>query len=66
MYNSIALEIKGMVRIEHTCSEDVNYTGSVEVSGSSPLCSIPESLDVSRGFFIVKETRLVLKKPFEA
>lgn len=42
------------------------YTGSVEVSGSSPLCSISESLDISRGFFIVKETRLVLKNPFEA
>jgi len=52
MYNSIALEIKGMVRIEHTCSEDVNYTGSVEVSGSSPLCSIFKTLDHSRVFLL--------------
>ncbi|MCY8273147.1 hypothetical protein, partial [Bacillus sonorensis] len=52
MYNSIALEIKGMVRIEHTCSEDVNYTGSVEVSGSSPLCSISETLGYQGFLFL--------------
>ncbi|CAI8943036.1 hypothetical protein EMIT013CA1_90104 [Bacillus sp. IT-13CA1] len=33
------------------------YTGSVEVSGSSPLCSISETLGISRVSFL-----LLLKK----
>lgn len=35
------------------------YTGSVEVSGSSPLCSILETLDTSRVSFLLLFLKIV-------
>ncbi|MCY9203617.1 hypothetical protein [Bacillus atrophaeus] len=50
MYNSIGLEIKGLIRIEYTCSKGINYLDRIEVAGSSPVGILDETL-ASQGFF---------------
>ncbi|MFP7319689.1 hypothetical protein [Bacillus spizizenii] len=37
MYNSIGLEVIGLVRIEYTCSKGINYLDRGEVASSSPV-----------------------------